>query len=128
MGGSPKDNPQQAKAFHCGVQHIHKLQIELQSLGLGLRDTNGQTQCQALLLILQYLGVRGINTLEGVGLGFYRIATRIQDLEDAGWEIASMRENLIGSDGLFHKGIARYVFLGKRKDILPAQLDLDLEA
>lgn len=108
--------------FRCGVQHISRLRRELKSQGLNLRNVAGVTQRQTLLLILQYLGPRGLNTLEAVGLGFYRIATRIQELEEAdGWLIASQRERLIGADGLLHSGIARYVLIGRRADYVVVQ-------
>jgi hypothetical protein len=115
----------QNKIFRCGVQHISKLRRELQSQGLALRDTSGRTQCEMLLRVLQYVGDRGINTPEGVGCGFYRIATRIQELEDSGWIIASQRERLVGADGLAHVGIARYVLIGYGGAVNP-QGSLDL--
>ena len=51
---------------------------------------------------------------------------RIKELKET-WEIASLREDVIGPDGLFHKQVARYVLIGKRKDLPPAQQSLDLE-
>jgi hypothetical protein len=116
------------KVFFCGVKHISKLRRELQAAGLGLRDTSGRTQCETLLRVLQYLGPRGINTPEGVGCGFYRIATRIQELESSGWMIASYRERMTGADGLQHDGIARYSLLGRRADVADPQGALDLGA
>jgi hypothetical protein len=116
------------KALFCGVKHISKLRRELHSAGLGLRDTSGRTQCETLLRVLQYLGPRGINTPEGVGCGYYRIATRIQELEANGWQIASYRERVIGADGLQHDGIARYSLLGRRMDCANPQGALDLGA
>lgn len=115
----------QRRIFRCGVQHISKLRNELQRNGLALHDTAGRTQCETLLRVLQYLGDRGINTPEGVGCGFYRIATRIQELEDSGNIIASRRERLIGADGLVHRGVARYVLIGRAdKDHPQGLLDL----
>lgn len=116
----------QNKVFYCGVQHISKIRRELQGKGLYLRDTSGRTQCETLLRVLQYLGQRGINTPEGVGCGFYRIATRIQELEAAGWLITSYRERMVGADGLEHVGIARYVLRGRRADLIDPQGYLDL--
>lgn len=115
------------KVFRCGVQHISKLRQELQGQGLTLRDTTGATQCQTLLRVLQYLGERGLNTPEGVGIGFYRIATRVQELEAEGWLIASRREQLVGADGLAHIGIARYALIGRRADYFDPQGSLSLE-
>ena len=119
----------QNKVFRCGVQHTSKLRREIQGKGLALRDTTGRTQCETLLRVLQYRGDLGLNTPEGVGLGFYRIATRIQELEAIGWLIASHRERLVGADGLIHSGIARYVLLGRvGKDDPQGSLDLGASA
>lgn len=114
------------KIFRCGVQHTSKLRRELQAKGLALGDTVGLSQRQTLLRVLKYLGSRGINTPEAVGVGFYRVATRIQELEAEGWRIASLRECLVGADGLEHRGVARYVLLKGRARHSP-QLALDLE-
>lgn len=118
---------EQNKAFRCGVQHISKLRRELERKGLALRDTSGRTQCETLLRVLQYLGDRGMNTPEGVGCGFYRIATRVQELEAKGWIIASRRESIIGADGLVHVGIARYVLIGREDELAAKQGELALE-
>lgn len=115
----------QNKTLICGTIIIGKLRRELQSAGLGLRDTRGRAQCATLLRVLQYLGTRGINTPEGVGCGYYRIATRIQELEERGWQIASNRERIVGADGLSHEGIARYVLLGRRSDFIEPQSSFD---
>lgn len=102
----------QKNIFRCGAKHTSNLRRELALNGLALKGTSGKTQCVTLLLILQYMGSRGLNTLEGVACGFYRIATRIQELEASGHQILSLRENIIGPDGLTHHGIARYVWMG----------------
>ncbi len=116
---------QKLKALVCGVQHTSKLRNELTDVGLGLRDASGLTQCQTLLLVLQYLGTRGMNTLEGVACGFLRIATRVQELEADGHIIHSIKERAIGADGLVHTGIARYIYKG-RKPLDDPQGSLDL--
>lgn len=116
----PKD------AFLCDEKHISKLRDELALAGLELRDTSGQTQCDTLLKVLQHRGAKGINTPEGVGCGFYRIATRIQELEARGWVISSLRERIIGADGLAHNGIARYCLMGRSADHKAPQGNLDL--
>jgi hypothetical protein len=118
----------QNKIFRCGVQHTSKLRRELHGQGLALRDVTGDSQRVTLLRVLQYLGARGINTIEGVGCGFYRIATRVQELEEGGWLIESRRERVLGADGLTHDGIARYVLKGRRFPDIDAQGALDLEA
>lgn len=125
--GGPKAT-RQIKIFRCSTHHISRLRRELEANDRALRDTTGRTQCQTLLRVLQYLGDRGINTLEGVGCGFYRIATRVQELEAAGWFIASRREVVVGADGLRHIGIARYVLAGRRPDFIDLQASLDLGA
>ena len=117
---------QKLKVFVCGVQHTSKLRNELTAVGLGLRDASGLTQCQTLLLVLQYLGARGMNTLEGVACGFLRIATRVQELEGDGYIIHSIKERAIGADGLVHTGIARYIYQGKKPFDNPQRsFDLD---
>lgn len=117
----PKD------AFICCEEHITKLRNEIAAQGLALRDTSGQTQCDTLLRVLQHRGANGINTPEGVGLGYLRIATRVQELEARGWRIASYRERIIGADGLAHNGIARYCLLGRAvAPATAAQSALDL--
>jgi hypothetical protein len=117
----PKD------AFLCDEKHISNLRAELAASGLRLKDTSGQTQCETLLRVLKHVGPKGINTLEGVGLGYLRIAPRIQELEARGWVISSLRERIIGADGLPHDGIARYCLIGRASDHQPAQATLNLE-
>ena len=114
------------KAFRCGVRHTNKLRIELEKAGLGLLDASGKTQCQTLLRVLIYRGSKGLNTLEGAACGFLRIATRIQELEEEGYDIESNRESAISADGLLHHGIARYVLLDAEPKLSP-QGSLDLE-
>ena len=118
----------QRKVLKCSTHHISRLRRELQIQGLTLRDTSGKTQCDTLLRVLQYVGDRGINTLEGMGLGFYRIATRIQELEALGWMIDSQRERVVGADGLSHVGVARYVLRGLLVTRIDPQGSLDLGA
>lgn len=112
-----------AKLINCDTHAISKLRRELQRAGLALRDTSGHSQRETLIGVLQYLGARGFNTKEAEGCGYYRIATRIHELEGAGWHIAVPKESIIGVDGLIHNGIARYTLLGRLPD---AQGKLDL--
>lgn len=131
QGGDKSAQPaasakRKTRVFRCGVQHTSKLRRELSAAGLALGDASGRTQRETLLRVLQHLGARGINTPEAVGVGFYRVATRIQELEADGWRIASLRERLVGADGLEHRGIARYVLLGRGAHRSP-QLALNLE-
>jgi hypothetical protein len=117
----------QNKILECGSDHISKVVRELQANGVGLKGTSGATQIATLRRALEFRGARGLNTYEGTAAGYARLATRIQDLEDDGWLIASLRENLIGPDGLFHKGVARYVLIGRRIKTEPLQSKLALE-
>ena len=114
------------KKFFCGVKHTSDIRREPQSCGLGLKDASGGIQRATLLRVLQYLGPRGLNTPEAVGLGYYRIATRIHEMEADGWLIDSLRENIVGADGLYHVGIARYVLKGRRAECANPQGSLDL--
>jgi len=118
----------QNKIFECSANHISKVVQELQANGVGLQGTSGTTQIATLYRALKFRGAKGLNTYEGTAAGYARLATRIQDLEDDGWLITSYRENLIGPDGLYHGRIARYVLVGKRQNMQPAQSELGLEA
>lgn len=124
--GNATSENKQKKPLSCGNNHISKLRRELQNAGLTLRDTNGRNQCVMLLRVLQYLGSRGINTPEGTGCGYYRIATRVQELEGTGWHISVLKERILGADGLIHKGMARYILIGRRADFIDPQGSLDL--
>lgn len=106
----------QTKPLDYSSHHINKVVQEIRAAGLQLRSTAGDTQLETLPKVLQERGSRGLNTYEGVAAGYLRIATRIKDLEEV-WLINSLRENVIGPDGLFHKGVARYILIGKRKNI-----------
>jgi hypothetical protein len=115
----------QKKVFRCGVQHTRKFRIEMENAGLGLNDASAETQCQTLLRILQFVGDRGINTLEGIACGFLRITTRVHELQAQGHVIASIKERVISADGLVQEGIARYVLLLQAlKDDRQGALDL----
>lgn len=117
----------QNKTFKCSTHHISRLVRELYENNVGLRSTSADTQGLTLLRALKYLGERGLNTYEGTAAGYARLATRIQELEADGWLIDSDRENVIGPDRLFHRGIARYILRGRLLDMQGPQLDLGLE-
>ena len=117
---------QQSKLPRCTADGISNLAEELRKNGLQLGSVATDSQRTTLLKVLQYLGPRGLRTPEGTALGYMRLATRIQELEEQ-WQIASLRETIIGEDGLVHPGVARYVLLGRRKDALDRQGTLDLE-
>jgi hypothetical protein len=124
-GGKAKATKQKTVRY-SGTHSINKVVREIQQKGMQLRSTAADTQLETLPKVLQHFGARGLSTYEGVAAGYLRIATRIKELKET-WEIASLREDVIGPDGLFHKGVARYVLIGKRKDLPPAQQSLDLE-
>ncbi|WP_395406353.1 helix-turn-helix domain-containing protein [Pseudoduganella sp. UC29_106] len=117
----------QRKIFNCSNAHISRLRRKLKHAGLALSSSRTDTQIECLLKILQYLGESGLSTPEGTGIGFARLATRVFDLELKGWRIDTLREDVITADGLKHKGIARYVFRGRRLDMPDPQGNLDLD-
>lgn len=111
------------KPLFCSDKHSSKLRKEIQAAGLDLTDASGDTQLTMLPRVLAYLGSRGLNTPEAVGLGYFRIATRCFDLQEGGYVIQSRRERIIGADGLVHVGVARYFLMGRAQS---PQLALDL--
>lgn len=120
----------QNKIFDCSGQNITAVCDELARNGVGLRNTSGATQRETLQLALQYRGQRGLNTYEGTAAGYMRLATRVKELKDT-WDIYALKEDVVGPDGLLHKGVARYVLLGRRQDMEkmpPAQAQLELGA
>lgn len=117
----------QIQILKCTNAHITRLRRQLQSAGLLLSSTRTDTQIDVLLKILLHLGDRGINTPEATGCGFARAATRVWDLEQRGWRIDTLREDVITADGLKHKGIARYILRGRQSDAPDPQGRLDLE-
>jgi hypothetical protein len=126
-GGEQAAATKQKKTRYCRTNDINKVLREIRRKELQLRSTVTDTQLETLPKVLQHFGARGLNTYEGQAAGYLRIATRIKELKET-WEIHSLREDVIGPDGLFHKQIARYVLIGKRKDLPPAQQSLDLGA
>lgn len=114
-GGGEAKATAQRKRINCDADHIKNVVQEIRAVGLQLRSTDGDTQLATLPKVLQYLGNRGLNTYEGVALGYLRIATRIRDLKDDGWQIGCLREDVVGPDGLWHKGVARYYLLSQFK-------------
>ncbi|WP_426117287.1 hypothetical protein [Massilia sp. PWRC2] len=118
------------KIFDCGMQSITAVCRELAANGVGLQNAAGSTQLDTLPRALQYRGARGLNTYEGTAAGYLRLATRVKELKES-WDIYAVKEDVVGPDGLLHKGVARYVLLGRRQDInkLPAaQAQLSLGA
>ena len=118
-------NVKSKKIYRCGVQHTTKFRKEIERVGLALKDSSTEVQIETLIKILLYRGSKGINTLEGMACGFLRIATRINEIKAEGYIIEKSEENVIGSDGIVHRGIARYFMKSLEKRISP-QLSLDL--
>ena len=116
-----------SKIFHCGVQSITAVCRELAENGVGLRNASGSTQLETLPRALAFRGPRGLNTYEGTAAGYLRMATRVKELKET-WDIYTLTEDVTGPDGLLHKGIARYILRGRRKDLPPTQLSFHLGA
>ena len=113
QAGGPAPSTQ--KVVDCGTENITAVCRELRAAGVELRAADGRTQLETLRRALEYRGGRGLNTYEGTAAGYLRFATRIFDLKEQ-WDIHTLREDVIGPDGLLHKGVARYVLLGRRHD------------
>jgi hypothetical protein len=127
VAGVEAKTTKQKRTRYCSANSINKVVREIRKAGLQLRSTSGDTQLETLPKVLQHRGARGLNTYEGVAAGYLRIATRVKELKET-WEIQSLREDIVGPDGMWHKGVARYVLIGKRKNLPPAQQSLDLGA
>jgi len=111
------------KIVDCGAENITTVCQELRAAGVGLRAADGRTQLDTLRRALEFRGARGLNTYEGTAAGYLRLATRVKELKEQ-WDIYTLREDVIGPDALVHKGVARYVLLGRRQDLnkaAPAQ-------
>lgn len=126
QAGGPKATGQ-SKVLNCSSQNITAVCEELAQNGIALRDASGSTQLDTLRRVLEFRGARGLNTYEGTAAGYLRLATRVKELKDR-WDIHALREDVIGPDGLLHKGVARYVLLGRRQDLQAAQGSLNLGA
>lgn len=119
---------QSKKIFNCSTENITAVCEELSKNGIELRNASGAAQREVLLRALQFRGSRGINTFEGTAAGFLRTATRVLEIKRT-WNIYTLKEDVIGPDGLLHKGIARYVLLGRRKSLCdPAPSTITPEA
>jgi hypothetical protein len=115
------------KIVDCGAENITTVCQELRAAGVGLRAADGRTQLDTLRRALEYRGARGLNSYEGMAAGYMRMATRIKELKEA-WDIHALKEDVVGPDGLVHRGVARYVLLGRRQDLnkaAPAQGGLE---
>jgi hypothetical protein len=120
----------QNKIFDCSGENITAVCDELARNGVALQNASGATQRETLRLALEYRGPRGLNTYEGTAAGYMRLATRVKELKDT-WDIYALKEDVVGPDGLLHRGVARYVLLGRRQDLCnpaPAQAQLALGA
>ncbi|WP_082565403.1 helix-turn-helix domain-containing protein [Duganella sp. Root1480D1] len=120
-----KRNGGHSPVRRCLNSDIATLRRTLGDAGLLLCDSSTEKQGKTLLKILKFLGERGLNTPEGFGLGFARLATRIFELIKQGWLIDTVRENVVTADGLMHIGVARYFLRGRCADFLSAQIEFD---
>lgn len=119
-----KPTPTTQKVVDCGAKNITAVCQELIAAGVGLRFTDGRTQLETLRRALEYRGPRGLNTYEATAAGYLRCATRIFDLKE-NWDIYTLKEDVVGPDGLLHRGVARYILRGRRQDLhVPRQADL----
>lgn len=119
-----KPTPPTQKVVDCGAKNITAVCQELIAAGVGLRFTDGRTQLETLRCALEYRGSRGLNTYEGTAAGYCRMATRIFDLKET-WDIYTLKEDVVGPDGLLHRGVARYILRGRRQDLhVPSQGNL----
>jgi hypothetical protein len=108
------------KVIDCGSENIRTVCQELRIAGVELRAADGRSQLETLRRALEHRGAHGLNTYEGTAAGYLRFATRIFDLKEEAWEIYTLKEDVIGPDGLLHKGVARYVLMGRRKGVQKA--------
>ena len=105
---------QKAKAVRrIGKAQCDAIRAEIDAAGLALNSSRGADQLATLPKVLSYLGARGLGTVEAEALGYRRIATRVQDLEERGYTIHSARETVITDDELEHPGMARYTLLNE---------------
>jgi len=122
QAGEPTATTQ--KVIDCGAENITSVCDELRSAGVSLRAADGRTQRETLRRALEYRGARGLNSYEGMAAGYMRMATRIKELKET-WDIYTLREDVVGPDGLVHKGVARYVLLGRRQDFAKSAPEQD---
>ncbi|NML99646.1 hypothetical protein HHL24_17100 [Paraburkholderia sp. RP-4-7] len=97
-------------------RYYHALRQFWKSNGIDVQSTETTAQCERLAAILRLQGSRGLGSLEGRAAGgFVQLPTRISDLKEDGFDIASIPENKHGGDGLFHMRTARYVLISEPK-------------
>lgn len=114
MSNRFREKAERENALVCNADHIQRFTDLIDEAGLRLQSSASDTQLTTLPKVLRHLGPRGANTYELVGAGYLRPSARVADLQDD-WEITSTREDCFGPDGIFHKGIARYYLIGKRR-------------
>lgn len=114
QAGGPAVQPK--KVSQCSAENITNVCEELRAAGVSLRAADGRTQVETLCRALQHRGARGLNTYEGTAAGYLRLACRVRELKEK-WDIYTLREDVIGPDGLVHRGVARYVLFGRRQDL-----------
>lgn len=94
-----------------GKKRCDAIRAEIAAAGLTLDSAQGDCQLNTLPKVMRYFGARGLATVEAEALGYRRIATRIQDLEAAGFQFHVAREHVITDDQLLHQRMARYHLL-----------------
>ena len=103
-----------------GKKRCDEIRAEVAAAGLSLDSAKGDAQLIMLPRVMRYFGARGLATVEAEALGYRRIATRIQDLEAAGYKFYPAKEHVITDDQLLHPRMARYVLLREPTDKLKA--------
>lgn len=92
--------------------HFKALRQYWKQIGIEVDTTESEAQLIRLGAILRAQGNRGLGSLEGRAAGgFVQLPTRVFELKERGWDIASVREGAWGGDGLWHVGTVRYVLM-----------------
>jgi hypothetical protein len=89
--------------------HFKELRLYWKRLGIEVDTTESEAQLIRLGAILRAQGNHGLGSIEGRAAGgFVQLPTRVFELREQGWEIASIREGAWGGDGLWHINTVRY--------------------
>jgi hypothetical protein len=89
--------------------HFKALRMYWKRCGIEVDTTETEAQLIRLGAILRAHGSHGLGSIEGRAAGgFVQLPTRIFELREQGWDIASVREGAWGGDGLWHVGTVRY--------------------
>lgn len=89
--------------------HFKALRLYWKRLGIEVDTTESEAQLIRLGAILRAQGAHGLGSIEGRAAGgFVQLPTRVFELREQGWDIASIREGAWGGDGLWHINTVRY--------------------